>query len=61
MVEVVVGVGSKAALLNPPSKGGRARLHKAMHLAFRRTDTSLEVCIRGGNWEVTADLHPAPP
>lgn len=54
VVEVVrVGRGSgdgrAAALeLEAPFKGGRAGLHKALHAAFKRGDTSVEVRVRGG-------------
>jgi hypothetical protein len=43
---VRVGVGSAAASLDAPFKGGRAALHKALHAAFKRGDTSVEVRAR---------------
>jgi hypothetical protein len=43
------GGGAAAALeLEAPFKGGRAGLHKALHAAFKRGDTSVEVRVRGG-------------
>ncbi|KQJ90749.1 uncharacterized protein LOC100830767 [Brachypodium distachyon] len=49
VVEAVrVGLGSGAESLDPPFKGGRAGLHKALHKAFKRGDTSVEVRVRGG-------------
>lgn len=43
------GGGAAAALeLEAPFKSGRAGLHKALHAAFKRGDTSVEVRVRGG-------------
>ncbi|KAL6656248.1 hypothetical protein ACP70R_007074 [Stipagrostis hirtigluma subsp. patula] len=44
------GAGGAAAAveLEAPFKGGRAALHKALHAAFKRGDTSVEVRVRGG-------------
>uniref|UniRef100_A0A0E0M2S5 Uncharacterized protein n=1 Tax=Oryza punctata TaxID=4537 RepID=A0A0E0M2S5_ORYPU len=49
--------GSGAAVLEAPFKGGRAALHKAMHAAFKRGDTSVEVRVRGGS-ELQACILP---
>ncbi|CAL5063728.1 unnamed protein product [Urochloa decumbens] len=52
------GAGSAAALeLEAPFKGGRAALHKALHAAFKRGDTSVEVRVRGGR-ELQACIVP---
>ncbi|XP_062199701.1 uncharacterized protein LOC133902127 [Phragmites australis] len=52
------GAGSGAALeLEAPFKGGRAGLHKALHAAFKRGDTSVEVRVRGGR-ELQACIVP---
>ncbi|OEL32943.1 hypothetical protein BAE44_0006039 [Dichanthelium oligosanthes] len=52
------GAGSAAALeLEAPFKGGRAGLHKALHAAFKRGDTSVEVRVRGGR-ELQACIVP---
>ncbi|KAG8057205.1 hypothetical protein GUJ93_ZPchr0002g26443 [Zizania palustris] len=58
VVEAVrVGQGSGAAVLEAPFKGGRAGLHKALHSAFKRGDTSVEVRVRGGR-ELQACILP---
>jgi hypothetical protein len=60
VVEAVrVGVGSGAASLDAPFKGGRAGLHKALHSAFKRGDTSVEVRVRGGK-DLQACILPHP-
>ncbi|XP_006660769.3 uncharacterized protein LOC102710811 [Oryza brachyantha] len=60
VVEAVrVGRGSGAAVLEAPFKGGRAALQKAMHSAFKRGDTSVEVRVRGGR-ELQACVLPHP-
>ncbi|KAF8694841.1 hypothetical protein HU200_037938 [Digitaria exilis] len=52
------GGGAAAALeLEAPFKGGRAGLHKALHAAFKRGDTSVEVRVRGGR-ELQACIVP---
>jgi hypothetical protein len=52
------GAGSAAVLeLEAPFKGGRAGLHKALHKAFKRGDTSVEVRVRGGR-ELQACIVP---
>ncbi|CAD6224424.1 unnamed protein product [Miscanthus lutarioriparius] len=52
------GGGTAAALeLEAPFKGGRAGLHKALHAAFKRGDTSVEVRVRGGR-ELQACIVP---
>ena len=56
---VCVGLGSAAASLDAPFKGGRARLHKALHKAFKRGDTSVEVRVPGGkDLQACILLHP---
>uniref|UniRef100_A0ACD5YEY1 Uncharacterized protein n=1 Tax=Avena sativa TaxID=4498 RepID=A0ACD5YEY1_AVESA len=60
VVEAVrVGVGSAAASLDAPFKYGRAGLHKALHSAFKRGDTSVEVRVRGGK-DLQACILPHP-
>ncbi|KAL6844740.1 hypothetical protein ACP4OV_025399 [Aristida adscensionis] len=49
--------GADAAELEAPFKGGRAGLHKALHAAFKRGDTSVEVRVRGGR-ELQACIVP---
>ncbi|KAM3258344.1 hypothetical protein ACQJBY_050233 [Aegilops geniculata] len=56
---VRVGLGSGAASLDAPFKGGRAGLHKALHKAFKRGDTSVEVRVRGGK-DLQACILPHP-
>ncbi|TKW33814.1 hypothetical protein SEVIR_2G264200v4 [Setaria viridis] len=52
------GGGTATALeLEAPFKGGRAGLHKALHAAFKRGDTSVEVRVRGGR-ELQACIVP---
>ncbi|CAN6174788.1 unnamed protein product [Urochloa humidicola] len=53
------GAGSAGAAveLEAPFKGGRAALHKALHAAFKRGDTSVEVRVRGGR-ELQACIVP---
>ena len=52
------GGGAAAALeLEAPFKGGRAGLHKALHAAFKRGETSVEVRVRGGR-ELQACIVP---
>jgi hypothetical protein len=61
---VLVGRGESshvAALkLEAPFKGGCAGLHKALHAAFKRGDTSVEVRVRGGR-ELPACVVPHHP
>ncbi|TVU10002.1 hypothetical protein EJB05_43505, partial [Eragrostis curvula] len=58
------GAGARAAAaaleLEAPFKGGRAGLHKALHAAFKRGDTSVEVRVRGGR-ELQACVVPHHP
>ncbi|GJM98426.1 hypothetical protein PR202_ga15440 [Eleusine coracana subsp. coracana] len=59
-VRVDRGAGdrARAALeLEAPFKGGRAGLHKALHAAFKRGDTCVEVRVRGGR-ELQACIVP---
>ena len=56
---VRVGEDSGAASLDAPFKGSRAGLHKALHAAFKRGDTSVEVRVRGGK-ELQACILPHP-
>ena len=56
---VHVGLGSGAASVDTPFKGGRAGLHKALHKAFKRGDTSVEVRVRGGK-DLQACILPHP-
>lgn len=51
------GGGGTAVELEAPFKGGRAGLHKALHAAFKRGDTSVEVRVRGGR-ELQACIVP---
>ncbi|XP_062193175.1 uncharacterized protein LOC133896592 [Phragmites australis] len=51
------GGGVAALELEAPFKGGRAGLHKALHRAFKRGDTSVEVRVRGGR-ELQACIVP---
>ncbi|CAN6211103.1 unnamed protein product [Urochloa humidicola] len=55
--DVVEAVRVAAVELEAPFKGGRAALHKALHAAFKRGDTSVEVRVRGGR-ELQACIVP---
>jgi hypothetical protein len=61
-VRVGRGDSSQVAALEheAPFKGGRAGLHKALHAAFKRGDTSVEVRVRGGR-ELQACVVPHHP
>ncbi|EMS57837.1 hypothetical protein TRIUR3_26075 [Triticum urartu] len=56
---VRVGLSSGAGSLDAPFKGGRAGLHKALHKAFLRGDTSVDVRVPGGK-DLQACILPHP-